>query len=182
MKKVFYFVLFGVLSFYSCDDVKDALAELTVFDIDYETEVTVPATLVIIDSPLTLDTPTITTNSESRFENNNTRADLLEKVTLKSMALTLESPDDGSFDFLEEITLSMTAEGLERIEIASATNLENNGVKTLSLETTDADLKEYLKKDSFDLRITSSTDQTIAENHKIVVKSVFTVDAEIFGL
>jgi len=52
----------------------------------------------------------------------------------------------------------------------------------IELETTRAELKEFLKKDSFTLRASTTTDETINEDHKIKVDCVFRVDANILGL
>lgn len=169
------------LFFVSCDDVKDALSELTKFDLDYESEVRIPAT-TLVNSPISLNTPAVTTNSNSRFENNDTNADLVESVKLKSMTLTITEPNDGNFDFLNEIKIGIKADGLDEVEIAVATDIMEDGKRILEMATSDVELKEYIKKDEYSLNVSTTTDQTISEEHIIEIKSVFAVDAEILGL
>ncbi|MGY3793787.1 hypothetical protein [uncultured Aquimarina sp.] len=166
-----------MLFFVSCEE----LERLTVFEIDYDSEFTVAST-TIIDVPISIETPPVPTNSESEFESNNTSSSLIESIQLKRLSLIIESPESGDFNFLQEVRLFIDAEGLEETEIAFAEDLENENLKVIELETTRAELKEFLKKDSFTLRASTTTDETINEDHKIKVDCVFRVDANILGL
>ena len=67
MKKTLlsFFIVLAMLT--SCD----VIDELTKFDLDYQTNYSIAPT-ILIDTPFSLDTPDITTDSESSFENNNT--------------------------------------------------------------------------------------------------------------
>ena len=158
----------------------DAVDELTKFDIDYESSVTVPATIGI-NSPLVISTPAITTNSSSTFENNNTRADLIESIKLKSMTLTLTSPNGEDFSFLENISLSISADGLSDKVIAGKTTISASAI-SIDLDVDDVELKEFLKKDKFTIKASATTDEVITSDHVIGVKSTFRVDAKIFGV
>ena len=89
------FLAFVVL--FSCDVVDD----LTKFDLDYQTNYSVAAT-TIINTPFSLDTPDVTTESDSNFESNNTHKDLIESIKLKSLKLTIDAPESGNFNFLKE--------------------------------------------------------------------------------
>ena len=162
---------------FSCEK----LSELTVFDIEDETEITIPAS-TIIDSPFSIETPPISTNSESEFENNNTNSDLIESIVLKSLSFAIESPDDGNFNFLQEVRIFISADGLDEVEIAFAENLEDDNLKSIDLTVLDIELKDYVKQDSYNLRASTITDRTINEDHTIKISSTFTVDAEILGL
>jgi len=53
---------------------------------------------------------------------------------------------------------------------------------TLELETSNTDLKEYIKKDSFSLRAATVTDELITSDHHVDIHSVFFVDAKILGI
>ena len=64
-----------LITCWSCDQVD----ELTMFDIDYTTAITIPATS-IIEAPIEIITPETTTNSEAEYDNNNTNADLRSLV------------------------------------------------------------------------------------------------------
>ncbi|MDO6595810.1 hypothetical protein Q4512_02720 [Oceanihabitans sp. 2_MG-2023] len=155
--------------------------ELTKFDLEYQTSYSVPSS-TLLNTPFDFQTPDMTTESESTFENNDTRKDLIESIKLKTIKLTIETPEDGNFNFLKEIHIYINAEDVEEIEIANAFDLENIGATTLELEVTDEELKEFIKKDSFNLRVQTVTDETINETHDITIDTKFRVDAKILGV
>ncbi|UZO82413.1 hypothetical protein NBT05_08045 [Aquimarina sp. ERC-38] len=165
----------------SCDDAKDALSELTKFELEYDSEITVPAT-TIVNTPITLDTPPVTTNSSTRFEEQNTNADLVEGVKLLKMTLTITDPTDGNFDFLEELKVGIKADGLEEVQVAIASDIMDDGKRILEMETFDVELKSYIIQDEFSLNVSTTTDQTINEAYDISIKSIFEVDFEVLGL
>lgn len=157
------------------------LDKLTMFDVDYQTNYTVSST-TIINAPFNLFTPEVTTESETTFEENNTRKDLIESIKLKTLKLTLTSPESGNFNFLNEIHIFISAENVEEVEIAYLVDLENNNSTTLELVTNGQELKDYIKADSYTLRVQSTTDETLSQNHDITIDTKFRVDAKILGL
>jgi len=177
MKKTLlsFFIVFTILT--SCD----VIDELTKFDLDYQTNYSIAPT-ILIDTPFNLDTPDITTDSESSFENNNTHKDLIESIKLKSIKMTIESPENGNFNFLKEIYVYINADGLEETEIANTVIHDNTNSNVIELDVLGQELKTYLKEDNFNLRIKTITDETISETHTIVVDTKFRVDAKILGV
>ncbi|NRD22225.1 hypothetical protein HNV10_03165 [Winogradskyella litoriviva] len=169
------FLAFVVLN--SCDVVDD----LTKFDLDYQTNYSVAAT-TIINTPFSLDTPDITTESDSNFESNNTHKDLIESIKLKSLKLTIDAPEDGDFNFLKEVHIYIEAEDLDELEIANVFDLENTNSSIVELNVISEELKAYIKKDSFNLRVKTVTDETLNESHDIIIDTKFRVDAEILGV
>jgi len=176
MKKLLIALTFITL-FYGCS----AIDELTKFDIDYNSNVTVPANTAV-NLPFMVGTPPVETSSESKFESNETRKDLIEEIKLKRMRLTITAPEREDFSFLESIEIYMKAEGVEEIQIASLKPVPNDAGIQIELDTSDADLKEYIKKDSFSLRVNTTTDEVIDNDIDIAILSVFAVDASIFGV
>ncbi|REG89368.1 hypothetical protein C8N41_101608 [Winogradskyella sediminis] len=177
MKKTLlsFFIVFAMLT--SCD----VIDELTKFDLDYQTNYSIAPT-ILIDTPFSLDTPDITTDSESSFENNNTHKDLIESIKLKTIKMIIESPEDGNFNFLKEIYVYINADGLEETEIANTVIHDNTNSNVIELDVLGQELKAYLKEDNFNLRIKTITDETISETHNIVVDTKFRVDAKILGV
>lgn len=157
----------------SCAEIN----ELIKFDITYEESFTVPATLGV-DTPISIPTPDISTNYEEKFSGNDTKKDLIEEIVLKELVLTLQSPDS-DLSFLKRLTLFINAEGMDETEIASSDSIPDDIGKTLDMETTNVDLKEYIFKDSFSLKVKVTTDKTISEEHEIKADMVFMVDAEV---
>jgi len=166
-----------IAGFFGCKE----LDKLTQFDIEYNEEVVIPSTLGI-DLPFNVSTPDISSDSESKFSVNDTRKDLIEFISLKSMTLELTQPADGDFGFLKSISIYIKADGLDEIEVAWLNDIPTEPGKILELETSDEDLKEYIKMDSFTLRVNTVTDEIITSDHHIDINSVFFVDAKILGL
>lgn len=176
MKKLIFLALgFAILGFTGCD-----LNKYTTFDMEFNSSVTIQQSSGI-NLPFDLFTPDMTTNSSSTFGTNNTNKELIQEITLKSMVLDITAPGDRDFDFLEEIHIYIQAEGLSELEIAFKTNIPAD-VDRLELDVNSNDLKEYIKKDKFNLRVKTTTDEFLNDDVNIDVKSIFFVDAEILGV
>jgi len=170
-------ISFLIASIYSCK----TLDKLTQFNMDYDQSIVIPSSTGI-DLPFNIQTPDVESNSESTFAVNDTRKDLIEKIQLTDLTLTLTSPSDADFGFLKSISIFISAEGLSETKIAWKEDIPDNPGTVLTLETTGVDLKEYIKKDKFSLRLNTVTDELITSDHHIDMHSVFFVDAQILGL
>ncbi|MEP2689458.1 hypothetical protein [Maribacter dokdonensis] len=167
--------LFTIFS--SCDK----LDELTKFDMEYSQRATIPSSAGI-DLPFDVFTPEMETNSESTFEVNDTRKDLIEEIKLTELELVVISPDTADFSFLNTIEVYISADDLEEIRIAYLEEVPEDAGNVITLDTSDADLKEYIKKDQFSLRLNTVTDELMSTDHELEVNSTFFVDAKILGL
>ncbi len=170
------FIFFIVLIVASCD----VIDEFTKFDIEYNTQVTIPSSTGI-NLPFNINTPETETNSENTFESNDTRKELIEEIKLTKLELVLSSPSDADFSFLESVDVYISAEGLDEVKIASKTEVPEM-ISVLSLDVFDTDLKEYIKKDRYKLRLNTVTDEVITSDHTIDINSTFFVDAKILGI
>ena len=179
MKKKGYILTAIILltGLFSCKKIAESLTE---FDITYHSSATIPAT-ISLNVPFDIPLPPVTTNTEEEFENNNTHKDLVKEIYLKTLELTVTDPADGDFGFLRNIEIYISADGLREKKIAWKLNIPDNVGGTLELETTSDDLKEYLFKDKFKLRVRATTDRLITRDYDIDIKSVFHVRANIFG-
>jgi len=157
------------------------LEKLTQFQMQYTTSVVIPSSTGI-NLPINLFTPDIESNAESTFSLNNTRKDLIQEIKLTKLDLNISSPPNGNFGFLKSIAIFISAEGLSEIEIASKDNIPDNGGSFLSLDTKDVNLKEYITKDQFKLKLNTTTDQIINSDHHIDVQLTLFVDAKILGI
>ncbi len=154
--------------------------ELTQFNMEYDALVVIPSSSGI-NLPFNVFSPSVTSNAEATFAVNDTRKDLIEEIRLTELNLRVDSPSNGNFDFLESIDIFINADGLDETKIAWRQDIPENGSTTIDLSTTTVDIKEYIKKDEFTLRVSTVTDQTITQDHQINVHSVFFVDAKILG-
>lgn len=176
MRITYFMLLMLIVSSFGCKKID----EFTKFDLEYKESITIPASSGI-NLPFDLFTPEVVTDSESSFAINDTRKDLIEEITLTSLDLAIVTPTDGDFRFLKSVSVYISAEGLSEIEIASLDPVPDNVGPTIELTTSENDLKEYIKKDQFKLRVQTVTDEILSEDHKIDVSSKFFVDAKILG-
>lgn len=166
-----------VVLFTGCDKAR----ELTIFEISTTSEVVVPATAGV-NLPINLITPDVETNASSTFDNNNTRADLIEEIYLSSSELTITSPDSADFDFLKSIQIYISASNLPEVLIAERQDLPNGMGKNIPLNVQDEDLTEYMKQSEIDIRTRIVTDEIPGYEIHINIDNIFIVDAEILGL
>ena len=76
----------------------------------------------------------------------------------------------------------MSADDLPEIKIAWNEEVAATGGEQLELVTTAEDLKEYIKKDSYTLRLKTVTDEFLSTDYEINIATTFFVDAKILGL
>lgn len=168
--KILFFLAISTL-FTSCG--KDGI---TAFDMDYSTSFTVQSTTGI-NTPLSLPTPDITTNSSAEFKKEGTSADLVKEVKLTSAKLTITSPSGKTFSFLKSVHIFISSNGLPEIEIAYADNVPNTSAITLT--TTGVLLDKYIKASSFKISAKIVTDETILQDITIRSDLLFHVKADL---
>ncbi|GGW47255.1 hypothetical protein [Arenibacter certesii] len=171
-------MIFAILAAFSACDKLD---ELTKFEMDYKQRVVIPSTTGM-DLPFDIYTPETETNSSSEFGVNDTRKDLIEEIVLRKLTLNLVTPEGEDFSFLESISVYMSAEDLPEIRIAWNEEVSATVGGTLELETAGDNLKEYIKKTNYTLRLNTVTDEFLSTDYEVDVASIFFVDAKILGL
>ena len=172
MKKylVFFLVIFTLVS---------CKKKLTQFHIEYNSTITVPSTFGQFVA-FSLNTPEVTTNSEQEFEVKNTRKDHIESIFLKDLVLTITSPNNEDFSFLNKIEVFISSPLHTEQKVASKSSISNSVRAQLVCDVENVDLQNYIKDESFTLRLKTTTDETIAQNIEIDIYSPFFVDAKVF--
>ncbi len=158
-----------LLSITSCDKAD----ELLTFSISNETDFTIESQ-AMLELPFNIGTPDVATESEQSFANNNTRADLVREIRLEELVLTITAPSGNTFSFLKSIHIYVSANGNET-ELAWLDDVPASG--TVSLETTDEELDAYVKADSYKLRVSVVTDETLTEDVDVTANMRFRVRA-----
>jgi hypothetical protein len=176
MKKIVFVIPVLFLFLYSCKQID----KLTQFNMFFDKTITIPSASGV-NLPINTEIPDIETNSKSTFSVNNTHKDLIEEVLLKETKLTITSPTDGDFTFLKSITFYMFADNLDEVRVAWQDTIPANSGNTLSLKTTDVNLKEFIMKDSFSYRVNMVIRKVITTDYSIEMHAVFFVDAKILG-
>jgi hypothetical protein len=177
MKKIIVPVFSLLIVFASCKKLK----ELTQFDLNYNTETTIKAG-VATALPFDVFTPDVTTETQSEFGGHKTAKNLIESIKLKKMILTITSPSGRRFDFLKDMEIYLSADGEEETLIAEKYNIPETIGNELQLDLGTTDLKNYLTKDKYKLRLKVTTDKVINEDINVSIASTFRVDANILGL
>lgn len=162
-----------ILSF-SCDRGDDSVS----FRMKYENEYTIPGT-VGVNFPFVVQTPPIASNSSTAFSSNNTTASLLEEISMDYAEISIIAPEGGNFSFLKSIRISIDAEGLNEIELASLDPVPNGMDTLIVLNASKANFKEYLSKDQFDLNLQTVSDEFLTEDYRLIFKCDFLVKARV---
>jgi len=156
------------------------LRELTRFKLTNTSYATVPGG-GIVNLPIQIFTPDIETNSAQEFETNQTEANLVRSAFLEKLTLTIYDPNEANFDFLRSLEVFISAENQEEKSIAVITDIPQTGLQSLSMTTNSAvDLKEYVKGDSYSLRIQATTRAVPSSDVTVRLNSVFDIEAKIF--
>ncbi len=172
MKK---YAIYGILLLVLLSSCKKKLTE---FEIDYTAEVVVPSTLGQA-LPFSLYTPEITTNSEYEFEVNDTRKDKINSIFLKDLTLTITSPSGETFSFLNSIEVYIKSPNAAEKRVAYKENIPSGIGSVLICDLVYQDIQEFIKDDTFTLRLETVTDETIPQDVHIEVYSNFLVDASL---
>lgn len=156
------------------------LRELTRFTVSDTSYATIPSGGVI-NLPFRINTPDVQTNASQEYESNNTRADLVRTAFLTEVKISIYSPNSADFDFLRSLEVFIAASGLEEKRIAYINNIPQTALKTINLTTEPSiDLKEYLKNETYQLRIQAVTRQLPGSDVTLEIASRYLVEADVF--
>jgi hypothetical protein len=171
MKKLLFLSILCIVYLSSCKK------KLSQFHIDYTSKTTIQSTFGQF-IPFSVFTPETTTNSEVEFENNNTRKDKIESIRLEDLVLTITSPSNETFSFLNEIEIFISSPKHSEQKVAFKKNIPSTVGNQIICDLTDIDLQSFVKDDTFTIRIKAITDETIAQDVDIDIYSNFFVDAK----
>ena len=156
--------------------------ELTHFDIDYNYTFILPSFGGINLDNLNIKSNDIKNDTESTFENNDTRRDLVERATLKKFNVTILEPIDAKFTFINKVEIFVKTDALEEKLIAWKENIPDDIGNYLELETTSSDLEKYLTSDAIRVRLKTTSSSPLMEDLLLDLKSTVEVDAKILGI
>lgn len=156
--------------------------EKTQFEFEIEQEVTIPS-IIGIQAPFNIPTYDVNTTIDHQLEIHDKRKKKIEHIYLTNLASNILSPSSQTFNFLKDITIQISANGLPQITVAEAKNLQNKNLKTLNIPVIqDLDLVDYIKQDQIDITANVTTDETIFTDVKINIIPRFFVDVKVFGI
>lgn len=152
------------------------IEKLTEFYIDYETYVLIEGSGGI-NLPFNFFSPEVKSNAEAEFAVQGSEKERAKEIRLHTMQLSIVRPNNANFNFLKEIKIFLSAEGLSEIEIAGLSDIPNNNVAILNLMVKNNNLREYIVKDQFKLRAYAVTDENVIEDIEVKIYSNFFVKA-----
>ena len=159
-----------------------AIDELTHFDIDYDYTFILPSYGGINLDNIDITSNDIENSTESTFENNDTRKDLVEKATLKKFNVSILDPVNADFSFLNKVEIFVSTEKLDEKLIAWKDDISDNTGNHLELETTSSNLRKYLISDEIRVRLKTTSSEPLTEDLLLDLKSTVEVDAKILGI
>jgi hypothetical protein len=155
---------------------------LTHFTIPFKTTVTIKATVGGLPGEIPfIPTPPIPLETDQTFKSNNTAKELIEKAYIKTLKLTVLKPDGEDFSILKNIEIYIAADGLDDVKVASL-DLVPTGKSSIDLNCSNADLKPFIMKDKFTLKIKTVTDEINTKDYDIQIDGSFWLDAKILGV
>lgn len=176
-KKLFILIFISLFTLPGCKEI----SKLTKFDFPVSETFDIPAStaLPILSS---LSNSTVETNYQASFDQHNVSKNLVESITLKSLSITINSPENDDFSYLKSIEITMSADNLPDKKVAFKTSVPSNVGKTLVFDVNDTiDLKEYIFSGNIKLSIAATTTKSNS-NENVTANAVFNVDAKILGL
>jgi hypothetical protein len=182
MTKIFtrFFLLIALLTLVSCDKAD----KYTQFYLDYNSQVSIPP-ISLLGVPLIeindLTTAQTATNTTQYFQTYNTRADLIDKITLDQITLTFTQPQYANFDCMKSIKVFIAAENLAELKIAEYEDIPL-GLTILPLDIVDNNLIEYIKSETYTLRVVVEFRSSTRGERVLNIASRFFVDAKILGI
>lgn len=170
-----------LLVFSLCTISCNKLHQLTQFTVTDQFETKISAGLATM-LPTDIATPPVSSNAEKELSANNSHASMIESAKLKAMDLTITDPIGVNFDFLKDLELFISADGLPEQRIAYVFDVPDTIGNSLPLNCENVELQAYIKKGTYTVRMRVTTDKILNKDITIKVNSKFRIDAKILGL
>lgn len=145
---------------------------------DNNFEATIPATSPV-DLPFTVYTPEKETNSEFEFESHDTRKDKIQQIVLQELKITIISPENEDFSFLNKMEVYLSSTNNSEEKVAFLEDIPENIGKEINCEVVGQDLQKFIKDDKFRIRLLTVTDEVISQDIKVNIYTDFFVDAKL---
>lgn len=168
-------LLLSILLFGSLTSCKK---KLTDFYIDYTSQVVVSSSVGQL-IPFSIETPEMETNSDFEFESNDTRKDRVNSIRLVELKLTITSPSNETFSFLNSIEVFISSPNVSEKKVAFKESIPSSVGTVLVCDLVDIELQDFIKEDRYTLRLRTITDETIPQDVDIDVYTNFKVNAKL---
>jgi len=178
MKKIVALLLTSVLmmGLGSCQKTKDQINELTEFDIDYTSSMTIPSTsFTTVTAPVEITTPNIATNTSTKFAENKTTQDLVSEIKMTKFNI---STTGANLDFLKSVSIYIKTAGQPDQLVASKSNIPA-GATSISADLQDVNIKNYLFAENMQFRVSFLFQTGSAGNQNLTLSETVHVKATL---
>ena len=135
-----------------------------------------------INLPLDLFGGDQESDSETQYEINDTRKDLVEEVYLTAFRIEVVSPASEDLSFLKSASFFIDAEDLAEILVAEKDPVPDNTGNELSFDVAStSNLAEYIKQEPFEIRANVVTGEQRTQTIRIKGTATFDVTASVIG-
>lgn len=162
MKKIINLSLIICLTVFGLSCKKKTVDELTEFDIEYTTNLSIPSASIAINSPTTsveFVTPTIPTQQASTFSSKKTAQNLIDQIKITRFDISATGGTGANLDFLKSISVYMKAANVAEQLIVSK-SVFPTGLTATALDLSDVNIKDFIFQDNFQLRVVAIFDAT----------------------
>tara|TARA_B110000263_G_scaffold244497_1_gene252616 strand:+ start:181 stop:735 length:555 start_codon:yes stop_codon:yes gene_type:complete len=182
MRKIFLFVGVVCVAFSSCkkDEIPETIPyEQTLFVIYEPIPPITVSSLIGVNLPFEIPFPDISLDFSSTSENTNPHIGLIRNITLRDFILRITLPQGQTFNFLKDIDVYISTDELSEIPLAHHYNIANSIGSVLHLVSEGGVLDDYLKSESFDLRLELVADYAIFTD--LVIDGEWVLDVELIN-
>ena len=164
------FFILCIILFAGCKKISE-------FRVSDSANITIPQT-VSVGTPFAATTP-VTTSTSYELEAQGGDIKHVKEIKLEKLTMTITDPPAKTFGFLNSIHISILADGLPEKEIAYLDNISSSVGNSIELITNGEVLDEYIKKDNYELKVKTVTDEIITQSVTIKTDMTFFVRAKI---
>lgn len=177
MKRIALILLLASVSllFTTCKKTKEKADEITEFDIDYSTTVSVPSNTISLNVPVDFTTPDVPTQSSSKFALNKTTQGLVDYIKLTRFNISV---GNGNLDFLKSLSIFIKASGMGETLVASKTSIPT-GITTVAMDLQDVNIKDYIFLPNVQFRVNVVIDASTLAGQTLILDETVHVKATI---
>ena len=157
---------------------EDIPYEETRFSIVEVMEFKIPSILGI-NLPIQVPFIDVAIDFETAAENTNPYIGVVRNIKLTDFILEITSPANQSFTFLNEMIVYISADNLPEIALAHHFNVDDNIGSVMHLVTEAGFIDDYVKSESFDLRMEIVADEILAAD--LTISGEWVLDVELIN-
>lgn len=177
------FLLVGVVcvTFSSCkkDEIPETIPyEQTRFVIHEPINFTI-SSLIGLNLPFQIPFADISLDFSATSQSTNPHIGLIRDINLRDFILRITSPQGHTFNFLKDIEVYISTDLLPEIKLAHHFNVDNSIGSVLHLVPEGGALDDYLKSESFNLRLELVADELIFTD--LVLDGEWVLDVELIN-